>query len=116
MSMNDDDAKKLDEAAYKQTREIVGRARGLGIEHILMGWTTDGRVHHHIEKMSTKEAFSVVISLFCTLCEIEAGQGHVTEEYRSLLLGLERDFLALVKDLNKKVEALKIKKNNTKTA
>lgn len=78
-----------------------------GQSSYVLGFDQDGIVTTHMEKMPMTSVSRIVIALFQQMCDFEASQGHMSQEYRATMLEMKAEFLDLIKRFNVKFEKIR---------
>ena len=99
-------------ATGKQSKEAVIKAFNVageraGQSSYILGFDQDGIVTTHMEKIPMTSVSRIVIALFNQMCDFEASQGHMSQEYRATMIEMKNEFLAMVKRFNAKFEKIR---------
>lgn len=92
------------EAAVKAFKVAGDRA---GVKGFIVGFEEDGLVTTHMEGIKMSSVSRIVIALFSQMCDFEAAQGHMSEQYRATMIEMKNEFLDLIKRFNAKFEAIR---------
>ena len=103
---------KSSDAIIKDFRVAAERA---GIESFALAFEVDGLLTTHLEKMPMGSTSRTAIHLFNQVCDHEASQGQMSTEYRAAMVALKKDFNALIKATNDKIDKMKGVGGKTKT-
>lgn len=99
-------------ANAKQSKEAVIKAFNVAGERAgqpsyIVGFDQNSIVTTHMEKIQMTSVSRIVIALFNQMCDFEASQGHMSQEYRATMLEMKEEFLALIKRFNAKFEKIR---------
>lgn len=85
----------------------IAALKGVGVEQFVLGYSLKGFISTHLEHIPGRVASNIVVSFFHQLVEHEISQHAGNETYQNTLRALDNDFVALIKNYNVRLDAMR---------